>query len=75
MPLNMVVPPSVLSLGYSLRSHLLLAGTFGVYTVVFILRMRYEKRRLISKGAEMDNFFPSDNCFLRVKKSSCRSWY
>ena len=56
MPLNMVVPPSVLSLGYSLRSHLLLAGTFGVYTVVFILRMRYEKRSVISKGAEMEDF-------------------
>jgi len=55
MPLNMVVSPSVLSLGYSLRSHLLLAGTFGVYTVVFILRMRYEKRKLISEIAKVDD--------------------
>lgn len=45
MPLAMItVPPSVLSIGYSLLAHLLLNRYKWLYTEVFILQMRIMRR-------------------------------
>jgi len=46
MPLAMItVPPSVLSIGYSLLAHLLLNRYKWLYTEVFILQMRIMRRQ------------------------------
>ena len=68
MPLAMItVPPSVLSIGYSLLAHLLLNRYKWLYTEVFVHPpdANYEKRKVISKSVKMSNsgsfFSPSDN--------------